>query len=125
MLKPVFYFLIYQFVTRQDGVPKGTPPYPPVTHDISSNIFILTLNKIHFATAIISGRSSYSPGKPATSSVIFSHARKFPTWIDWFVATLKHLTYFINQSLVVLAHPIPQLSYQSLTDHCHWKLAQN
>ena len=43
----------------------------------------------------------------------------------WFVARYEHFTCFINQSLAVLAHPIPQLSYQSLALHCHWKLAQN
>jgi hypothetical protein len=42
----------------------------------------------------------------------------------WFVARAGALTVFINQSLAVLAYPIPQLSYQSLTVHCHWKLAQ-
>jgi len=43
----------------------------------------------------------------------------------WFVARLKHLAYFINQSLAVLAHPIPYLSYQSLALHWSFKLAQN
>ena len=36
----------------------------------------------------------------------------------WFVASLDDSTYYINQSLAVLAHPIPDLSYQSLA--LHW-----
>jgi hypothetical protein len=43
----------------------------------------------------------------------------------WFVASLHHFTCFINQSLAVLAHPIPYLSYQSLALHWYFKLAQN
>ena len=42
----------------------------------------------------------------------------------WFVARLEQLTLFINQSLAVLAQSIPQLSYQSLTVDCAFKLAQ-
>ena len=49
---------------------------------------------------------------------------RFELSTAWFVARAGALTVFINQSLAVLAYPIPQLSYQSLTVHCHWKLAQ-
>jgi len=40
------YFLIYPFVMSQYGVPRGTPPYPPVTHDVSRNILIKNFNEI-------------------------------------------------------------------------------
>ena len=43
----------------------------------------------------------------------------------WFVARLRIVTSIINQSLAVLAHPIPYLSYQSLVLHWQFKLAQN
>ena len=43
----------------------------------------------------------------------------------WFVARLYNFTYFMNQSLAVLAHPIPYLSYQSLVLQWQFKLAQN
>jgi len=43
----------------------------------------------------------------------------------WFVASLDYFTCFINQSLAVLAQPIPYLSYQSLALHWQFKLAQN
>ena|GEM_PF-3387107 len=46
LLKPVFYFLIYLFVTRQDGVPKGTPPYPPVAREIKCEFFTLIFIRI-------------------------------------------------------------------------------
>jgi hypothetical protein len=43
----------------------------------------------------------------------------------WFAARLHTFTFFINQSLVVLAHPVPCLSYQSLALHWYFKLSQN
>ena len=45
-VKAVFYFLNFQFFTRQNGNPKGSRPYPPITRDISRNIFIITFNEI-------------------------------------------------------------------------------
>ena len=48
---------------------------------------------------------------------------KLPT--AWFVARPHNYTCFTNQSLAVLAHPIPYLSYQSLALHWYFTLAQN
>ena len=40
------FLFLFQMVTRQNGVPNGRPPYPPVTRNILRDIFTLIFTMI-------------------------------------------------------------------------------
>ena len=72
----IIFYIIHQIIDEY-GVPKGRPPYPPVTHDVSRNIFVLTFRGIRFIKAIDLARSSYSSQKQSTSLFTIRMPKKF------------------------------------------------